>query len=116
MKEMQEFLDYLEYEKRFSKHTIINYKKDINMFLENINKNKGKFYIDGKVVCEQVADTIEELCDEFVIENNGYCISDLYTIKRLLVKNKVVVYGAIWTDKGLIYVAKLNDKGELVLL
>ena len=24
--------------------------------------------------------------------------------------------GAIWTDKGLIYVAKMNDKGELELL
>lgn len=26
------------------------------------------------------------------------------------------VYGAIWTDKGLIYVAKMNEKGELELL
>ena len=27
-----------------------------------------------------------------------------------------VIYGAIWTSKGLIYVAKMNDKGELELL
>ena len=26
------------------------------------------------------------------------------------------IYGAIWTDKGLIYVAKLNDKKEFELL
>ena len=26
------------------------------------------------------------------------------------------VYGAIWTDKGLIYVAKMNEKRELELL
>jgi hypothetical protein len=26
------------------------------------------------------------------------------------------LYGAIWTDKGLIYVAKMNEKGELELL
>lgn len=26
------------------------------------------------------------------------------------------LYGAIWTNKGLIYVAKMNDKGELELL
>jgi hypothetical protein len=26
------------------------------------------------------------------------------------------VYGAIWTDKGLIYVAKMNEKGELELI
>jgi len=26
------------------------------------------------------------------------------------------IYGAIWTDKGLIYVAKMNDKGEFELI
>ena len=26
------------------------------------------------------------------------------------------IYGAIWTNKGLIYVAEMNDKGELELL
>ena len=26
------------------------------------------------------------------------------------------LFGAIWTDKGLIYVAKMNEKGELELL
>ena len=27
-----------------------------------------------------------------------------------------VLYGAIWTDKGLIYVAKMNEDDELELL
>ena len=26
------------------------------------------------------------------------------------------VYGAIWTDKGLVYVIKMNEKGEFELL
>ncbi len=26
------------------------------------------------------------------------------------------IYGAIWTEKGLTYVAKMNDEGELELL
>ena len=30
--------------------------------------------------------------------------------------NLTCIYGAIWTDKGLIYVAKMNEKGELELL
>ena len=30
--------------------------------------------------------------------------------------NILGVYGAIWTSKGLIYVAKMNDKGELELI
>ena len=77
-----------------------------------------------KKVITKVADTIEELCDEFVfnVENQGHLIINNY--KRTLEiaksgnedKNKFICYGAIWTDKGLIYVAKMNDKGELELL
>lgn len=70
------------------------------------------------------ADTIEELCDEIVIVNRNsktpYLLED-WQIQSLL-KQKVKpdyitkIYGAIWTDKGLIYVAKMNDKGELELI
>ena len=74
------------------------------------------------------ADTIEELCDEFVgvdIETKTGCIvqySELDKIKAEMNKydfeqgKDYETYGAIWTDKGLIYVAKMNDKGELELL
>ena len=74
------------------------------------------------------ADTIEELCDEFVIFG-------LFDVPYLLPKwqlehyktleqfggnvksnKKYEIKCAIWTDKGLIYVAKLNEKGELELL
>jgi hypothetical protein len=27
-----------------------------------------------------------------------------------------MIYGAVWTDEGLIYVAQMNKKGELELL
>lgn len=57
------------------------------------------------------ADTIEELCDEFVI------IADDKPYIRVPAGNtNFQTYGAIWTDKGLIYVAKMNEKGELELL
>ena len=72
-------------------------------------------YKNGEI---KQADTIEELCDEFVIVGtNWQQIIDLesarYNLKR---PKELKVYGAIWTDKGLIYVAKMNDKGELELL
>ena len=68
------------------------------------------------------ADTIEELCDEFVYVkrdiNTIFC--DLPKAEKKLYKSKKsyweIIYGAIWTDKGLIYVAKMNEKGELELL
>ena len=74
------------------------------------------------------ADTIEELCDEFVIEEydlisevlvaRTMCnsIEDIEKVTVQKHKIKYRVYGAIWTDKGLIYVAKMNEKGELELL
>lgn len=57
------------------------------------------------------ADTIEELCDEFVF---GNVIISLKEAKRDCEIGNV--YGAIWTDKGLKYVAKMNEKGEFELL
>lgn len=62
------------------------------------------------------ADTIEELRDELV-----YChdiITEEHAEEILQSKEYICkeIYGAIWTDKGLIYVAKMNEKGELELL
>ena len=82
----------------------------------------------GEIVNQ--ADTIEELCDEFVIiykdEYKYYANTDKpfitnnkpYTLKsRTEEKLKYFnYYGAIWTDKGLIYVAKMNEKGDLELI
>lgn len=78
-------------------------------------------YILKKDIIKQ-ADTIAELCDEFVIKNqhNTYytmnyedMISD-YHWGRF--HERDTIYGAIWTDKGLIYVAKMNENGELELI
>ena len=70
------------------------------------------------------ADTIEELCDEFVIayESGARIVygdlewAETKAKSSLRIGNKSVIYGAIWTDKGLQFVARLNDKGELELL
>ena len=73
------------------------------------------------------ANTIEELCDRFVIEykqhNEQRILKTFIKAERNFLKDKMHqlnhiknLYGAIWTDKGLIYVAKMNEKGELELL
>lgn len=67
------------------------------------------------------SNNLEELCDEFVVCHNGKTICQFARnvwgyeqIKYLGTSNDF--YGAIWTDKGLIYVAKMNEKGDLELL
>lgn len=74
------------------------------------------------------ADTVEELIDELVIDNPENWEKKPFVANRNFdtflnkdnakyqKENNIKTYGAIWTDKGLIYVAKMNDKGELELL
>lgn len=83
-------------------------------------------YPEEKIIGE--ANSIKKLCDEFVAFENDFLVP------RLEFKNinenvldafmhcveldcpNADLYGAIWTNKGLIYVAKINEKGELELL
>ncbi len=68
------------------------------------------------------ADTIEELCDGYVIVDLDIESTPILTTWKPPLQNgyeinkDYAIYGAIWTDKGLIYVAKMNSKGELELL
>lgn len=67
------------------------------------------------------ADTIEELCDGFIFKDT--CANELHLVNQnggisMLGATlfKETLRGFIETDTGLIYVAKLNDKGEFELL
>ncbi len=67
------------------------------------------------------ADTIEELCDAFVYAKCDYMELEEAKCEKEWNESDwqqdgLPIYGAIWTDKGLIYVAKMNEKGELELL
>lgn len=76
------------------------------------------------------SENIEELCDEFVLieprddggkkyihRDKESFIRDYIGYEHIdIVLSYYTIYGAIYTDKGLIYVAKMNEKGELCLL
>lgn len=79
----------------------------------------------------KTADNIEELCDGFYWDcEDGFSIHnfmsypiakdtwDEYVSDCLIDEEKIEanMYGCIKTSKGLIYVAKMNDKGELELI
>jgi len=72
----------------------------------------------AKLVLKE-AYTIEELCDRFVLLERNLKPRIFETLKGAI-NNKIyddeVIYGAIWTDKGLIYVAKMNENGEFELI
>ena len=82
----------------------------------------------NKIIAQ--ADTIEELCDEYVIHYaNGYHLITInngdiifkddfdYGFKlKFALENNWEIYGSIWVDDNLIKVAKMNEKGEMELL
>ena len=108
------------------------------------HKRKGATLIDGDktsyIKNENIiaqSENIEELCDEFVIDNwkekgkpvycfkyvketnSAYCIDGGGYITLFIPKMLecgCIIKGAIWTSDGLIYVAKMNENGELCLL
>jgi hypothetical protein len=95
--------------------TLMKYENVI-LDLNAVRKGKVGYEIINALIDKQ-ADTIEELCDEFVcdkfVHNN---LKELLEFGELGRYVGGIIYGAIWTDKGLIYVAKMNEKGVLELL
>ena len=100
---------------------------DGSCYCNNGNKNK---YISSFEILKQ-SDNLADLCDEFRYEFNNFlkhekCWRDSNTDMwydydtdidiSFSLKAISTIKGAIWTDKGLIYVAKLNEKGEFELL
>ena len=66
------------------------------------------------------SENLEELCDRFVVIDKEtkevMNIVSFLEYAKLWAYCKYNIYGAIWTDFGLKYVVKLDDKGELVLI
>lgn len=108
-------MKYIKYEDLLNNHELRIMKVELKPRAKITEVEWFNHMVSGVIV--KVSDTIEELCDKFIkirpnlpplISQNGI----LWGWK----KPTEEVYGAIFTDKGLIYVAKMNDEGELELL
>lgn len=97
--------------------------KDKPLAIKYTKNDKGSYCMKMKEKdIIKIAGTIEELCDEFVFVSDNYkpIISSLPFIDlRFYAKHRIkeaTCYGAIWTSKGLQFVAHRNSKGEFELL
>lgn len=79
--------------------------------------------IYGNEIIKQ-SENLLELIDEFVVIRDSIKINQLVRtdnieyLKEMMESDKriIEVKGAIWTDKGLIYVAKMNSDRKLELI
>lgn len=89
---------------------------------KGLDRTRGQFTItENNIGKYETADTIEELCDEFVLKNDNVfpkpqILAEDYAGVELKFYKNEDVYGCIWTSKGLIYVAKMNKEGALELI
>ena len=77
-----------------------------------------KGMITEKLVVK-TADTIEELCDGFYADDGSietYNKNEFNRFQDYILDTGFDGYGFIKTDKGLIYVAKMDSEGKLVLI
>ena len=101
------------------------YEVKVNKYHELVYCKDNQIVLSCNIIKQ--SETIEELCDLFVDEetktifhkHNGYVINwktnMVYSLKALS-ESYHSVKGAIWTSKGLIYVAKMNESGCLELI
>lgn len=80
-----------------------------------ISNYMGDKYIDfnsrGRFKIKREADTIKDLCDCFVDYDNEDS-AHLISVEDPLRRQGHDIYGAIWTEEGLIYVAKYVVEDE----
>ena len=98
--ETEDFIDIKEYNK-LTEGTIYEYDSE-------------------EVEIVKRADTIEELIDEYVfVSKTGKNIifrEDMFFPTPQEARGKMDCYGAVWTEWGLKYVAKMNKDGEFELI
>lgn len=104
-----------------TKDAVMEYKKaieNIKYWFKNVAFEDDEYNIDtetdrlNKSIIKQ-ADTIQELCDEFVYDGEKgthlrFAHLEDIKLSGWLECANWEIKGAIWTDKGLIYVAKMK--------
>ena len=80
-------------------------------------------YEEDVILKKQVikqSENLEELCDRFVVIDKEtkevVNIVSFLEYAKLWAYCKYNIYGAIWTSKGLIFVARMNYKGDFELI
>lgn len=86
--------------------------------------NVGEMAFIRKEQVIKQSESLFELIDEFVVIRDSTKVNqlvrtdDINYLKEIMKEDKriVEVKGAVWTEKGLIFVARMNDNGELELI
>ena len=94
------------------------YEVKVNKYHELVYCKNNEIVLSCNIIKQ--SENIEELCDRFVVMDKEtkevMNIVSFLEYAKLWSYCKYNIYGAIWTEWGLKYVVKLDDKGKLELI
>ena len=94
------------------------YEVKVNKYHELVYCKNNQIVLSCNIIKQ--SENIEELCDRFVVmdKETKEVMDIVYFLEyaKLWAHCKYNIYGAVWCEWGLMYVAKLDDKGELELI
>lgn len=99
-----------------------SFPNESGYYITRKNKYDGiDFRYAGESEIIKESDNLEVLCDEFIlVDDNSHTLErdlkELTKYKKYIGGSHGIVYGAIWTGKGLIYVARMNKDGKWELM
>lgn len=86
----ESFINYLQYEKRYSSHTVLAYRKDLDQFVEYCTIMVGEFYVKGvgsKLVRGWVAYLMEQ---QLSPRSVGRKVASVRSFYKFLMREKIV--------------------------
>ena len=94
------------------------YEVKVNKYHELVYCKNNQIVLSCNIIKQ--SENIEELCDRFVVMDKEtkevMNIVSFLAYAKLWSYCKYNIYGAVWCECGLRYVAKLDDKGKLELI
>jgi integrase/recombinase XerC len=85
------FIDYLQYERNYSAHTVVSYTKDIEQFKAFVNKETGSLFTLGDIDSDIVRNWVVYLLDNKIAPASvNRKLSSLKSFFRFLVRHKIV--------------------------
>jgi integrase/recombinase XerC len=115
----EDFINYLQYEKRYSNHTVRAYRNDLNQFfnyLQEVRESEDLNSISGKTIRSWIAKSIDENISERTINRK---ISTLKSYFRYLMRMGYIHHnpmGKVYTPKVARRIPYFVDENHMDLL
>ena len=86
----EEFIKYIQFEKRYSEHTVVAYNTDLDQFIQYMNKSAGDFEFK-KVTAKQVRSWIIYLMEQGISSRSiNRKIATLKSFYKFLMRQEII--------------------------